>query len=252
MISGRKVLVIIPARGGSKGIPRKNLAPIGNHPLIAFAIASAKCVAGIDRIAVSTEDSEIATVAIQYGATVPVKRPMELALDDTPMIEVITHMLTSLEEIGEYYDCVCILQPTSPFRNPETIASGIMTLFSNSDSDSCLAITPVVDCHPKRIRKIENGYVSNYLGDMGDNERQQRQGHNNDPAYRRCGTFYITRTNTIKVKHSLYGERALPLIVEGCQAINIDDPFDLLLAKSIWNKRSEFPELNIINQALGN
>jgi CMP-N,N'-diacetyllegionaminic acid synthase len=250
MIAGKRILAIIPARGGSKGIPRKNLCTVGDIPLIAFSIAIARAITEIDRFVLSTEDAEIASTARNFGAQVPFLRPPELANDSTPMIDVVLHTLSSLSRDGEDYDFVCILQPTTPLRSPDSILQALSAIQATPNTDCCLALAPVVDLHPRRIRKIEHGYVVGYLGNNSDKESQQRQAHADDLAFRRCGTFYVSRVTSVLSKRSLFGEKIIPIIVNGPQSINIDSTFDLLLANALWHERTKYPELVPLEHSL--
>lgn len=122
MIDGKTVLAIIPARGGSKGVPRKNIRDVAGKPLIAWTIEAANQSLLVDRVVVSTDDQEIADTAVRWGAEVPFLRPIELAQDSTPGILPVIHMLT---EILPHYDLVVLLQPTSPLRSVEDIDGAI-------------------------------------------------------------------------------------------------------------------------------
>ena len=252
MIGNKKILGLIPARGGSKGIPRKNIRNISGIPLVGFAITAARLVPEIDMVTLSTDDQEIADVGKTFGADVPFLRPAEIAADDTPMIDVVSFTLKYLEGHGQSFDYVCLFQPTTPFRDPKTISKAIALLDSRPDADSCVALAQVIDFHPKRIRRIVDGYVEGYLGENADAECQQRQAHFGDAAYRRCGTFYISRSQTILRQKSVFGRKVLPYIVDGCQAVTIDDKLDLLLVEAIWSQRHAFPELKSLKTVFGN
>jgi len=121
MYKGKKILALIPARGGSKGLPGKNIKPLLGKPLIAWTIEQAKASKYVDRVVVSTDDDEIAEVAIRYGAEVPFLRPKELARDDSPTIDAILHALDFFSDKGERFDLLALLEPTSPLRDSEDI-----------------------------------------------------------------------------------------------------------------------------------
>jgi len=149
-----KILGLIPARGGSKGIPRKNIKPLGGKPLIAYSIEAGLKSRYLDKVLVSTDDEEIAQVARQYGADVPFIRPAELARDDTPTLPVIQHALRFLADKGETYDAVCLLQPSSPFRTPAFIDAAIEK-YVRSGADSLVTRYAVY-----RIILIRIGFLS--------------------------------------------------------------------------------------------
>lgn len=244
-----RALAIVPARGGSKGIPRKNLQEVGGYPLLAFSIAAAKSAGIFQDIVISSEDAEINEIAMKFGATLPFSRPVELALDDTPMIDVIQYTVNQLKAMGKEYDVICLLQPTTPFRDPELVAEACHKLMQ-SDITSVVGVTPCIDAHPKRLRAIKNGFLTSYLpADKADNERQQRQSHSDDLAFRRCGAFYCFTPATLS-QNSIYGNKSLPIIVENAAAVTIDEPLDLLLVNAICLKSDEFPEAQIILKKL--
>lgn len=236
-----RVLGIVPARGGSKGIPRKNLYPIGGIPLVAYGVKAALACTQIDYVFASTEDAQIADVARAYGAETPFLRPASLAEDTTPMLDVILDTVERLSALGQNFDMMVLFQPTTPFRDPATIDQAIQMLRDRPECDSCVGVTRIVDAHPKRLRKITNGYLQPYLDEAGDNERQQRQDHETDKAYRRCGAFYISRISTLREKGSLYGNNILPWLVDGAFAVTIDEPYDLLLASAVWETQLDDP-----------
>jgi len=233
-----RVIAVVPARGGSKGIPRKNLQPVGGVPLIGFAIAAGLACPAIDTVIASTDDEEIAVEAMRLGARVPFMRSDELASDQAPMLDVLLDCIARMDQLGESFEYLVLLQPTTPFRNPEVLAQAIKALQQQPTYDSCVAVTPVIDSHPKRLRRIEDGCLQPYLAE-GDSERQQRQDHAADKAYRRCGAFYITRVSTLRETGSLYGRKILPWIVEGASAVTIDEPYDLLLASAVWENEQQ-------------
>jgi len=228
-----RVIAVVPARGGSKGIPRKNLQAVGDVPLIGFAIAAGLACPAIDVVIASTDDEEIAGEARRLGARVPFMRSGELASDQAPMLDVLLDCVARMDRGGESFDFLVLLQPTTPFRNPDVLAQAIDALRQQPSYDSCVAVTPVIDSHPKRLRRIENACLLPYLAE-GDSERQQRQDHEADKAYRRCGAFYITRISALRETGSLYGRKILPWVVDGASAVTIDEPFDLLLARAVW------------------
>jgi CMP-N,N'-diacetyllegionaminic acid synthase len=250
MIGSQRVLAVVPARGGSKGIPGKNIRKIGEFSLVQIAVTAASLVPEIDRVIVSTDDPGIAKIATEHGADVPYLRPAELATDVTPMIDVVEELVSRLEKEGESYDYVLLFQPTTPFRVSHNISKALQLLNSNSCADSCVSLSEVIDLHPKRIRRIANGFVSGYLGDQADTERQQRQAHAEDKAFKRTGTFYISRVKQILSTHSLFGAHILPFVVSGPEEVNIDSEFDLLLARAIWENRGNYPAIRELCQAL--
>ncbi len=138
-----EVLALIPARGGSKGIPRKNIKDLGGHPLIAYSIAAGLSSELVTRTIVTTDDEEIACIARDYGAEVPFLRPEEFARDDTRDLPVFQHVLAWLHENEEYQpDVVVQLRPTSPFRSPELVDEAVQILLDNPQANSVRGIVP--------------------------------------------------------------------------------------------------------------
>jgi CMP-N,N'-diacetyllegionaminic acid synthase len=136
-----KTLAIIPARGGSKGVPRKNIKQLAGKPLIAYTIETAKQCPNISKVIVTTEDQEIATTSEQYGADVPFIRPQELAQDNSPIMDVLRHAITFLEERGEHYQNIVLLEPTSPFRTVQDVEQAIIKL-NEGNTDTVVGVCP--------------------------------------------------------------------------------------------------------------
>ena len=153
------VLAVIPARGGSKGVPRKNVRLLGDKPLIAHSIQAALGAQTTRRVVVSTDDEEIAEVSRRYGAEVPFMRPVELATDDVPIMPVVQHLAKTLDPEGVNYPVVVILQATNPFKTSRSIDSAVQLLVEHNDCDAVLSVSPVSQ-HPYRMRTLaENGGV---------------------------------------------------------------------------------------------
>ena len=149
-----KVLGIIPARGGSKGIPGKNIIQLSGKPLITYTIEAAQAASSLDRCIVSTDSQEILDICRRWHADIPFTRPVELAGDKTPTLPVILH---ALDILSEKYDAVMILQPTSPLRIAKDIDNAIRMLEENSNADSVISVVKVGDYHPARMKQVKNG-----------------------------------------------------------------------------------------------
>lgn len=226
-----KILGIIPARGGSKGVPRKNIKLLGGKPLIAYTIEEA-LKSKLTRVIVSTEDKEIAEVAKAYGADVSFMRPMELATDNASSIHVVQHALKEIETIGNtIYDAIMLLQPTTPFRIANDINEAI-NKFKSERCDSVISVVNVGGTHPARMKYIENGvlidppFSENYEG-------QNRQ--ELIPMYIRNGAIYLTRKETI-LKNSFKGDKSLALTMPELRSVNIDTLEDFEYAQWIFDK----------------
>lgn len=226
-----RVLGLIPARGGSKGIPRKNLVDVGGMPLIAHSIIPALRAKRLSRLIVSTDDKEIAAVAREYGAEVPFMRPAELASDDAKTLPVVQHALLAMEkEEGRVYDAVALLQPTTPLRTTEDIDDGIELLLATG-SGSVVSVVDVGPHHPYRMVSItEEGKLKRFV-DQGFDDMRPRQ--ELPSVYIRSGDLYIVRRHVIMELETLIGDDCQAYIVPNARAVNIDTSFDLEQARKM-------------------
>lgn len=227
MINGKTILAIIPARGGSKGIPRKNIKLLAEKPLIAWTIEEAKKSKYIDRLILSSEDEEIIRVAKEYGCEVPFIRPKELALDDTPGIEPVIHAINTLPE---KYDYVCLLQPTSPLRKVEDIDGCIEKCIKNN-ADSCVSVTEV-DQHPYWMYEINNEEKLKPL--FIDNNIARRQ--DLPKIYILNGAVYLAKTNQILNKLDFVTKDTLSFIMDKRRSVDVDDINDFAYTEYLINK----------------
>jgi N-acylneuraminate cytidylyltransferase len=228
-----RILGLVVARGGSKGVPRKNLRLLGGHPLVAYAVRAGVKAPSITDVVISTDDREIADAARRYGARVPFLRPPELASDTSPVLLSIRHAIETLAREGERYDGLCLLQPTTPFRSVDDLEAGIALLREHPEADSVVALMAFVDAHPARLRRIEDGRVAPFLREGGDVEGQQRQDFAQEVPYRRCGGFYLSRVRTVLEKNSLYGDVSLAYVMPEWRCVNIDAEHELQLARAM-------------------
>ena len=214
----KKILAIIPARGGSKGLKRKNIRALADKPLISYTIETAKTSKYLDRIIVSTEDEEISSISKEYGAEVPFLRPMELAEDATPGIDPILHCLKWLEEKQGYVpDYVCLLQCTSPLRTNSQIDEAIEEMLEKK-ADSIVSVYES-DKSPYWMKKIENGKLKNFLeADMNYARRQDIP-----KAYMLNGAIYICKTDLLIKNKGWYSENTVPYIMDKITSVDIDD-----------------------------
>jgi CMP-N-acetylneuraminic acid synthetase len=223
-----RVLGIVPARGGSKGIPRKNIAPLAGRPLLAYTAVSAQRAKLLSRVILSTEDDEIAEAGRQLGLEVPFMRPPELAQDDTPGIAVLQHAVLELEREGERFDAIFVLQPTNPLRRPEDI-DGAIRLLDRTGADSVIAFVDVGERHPARMKYID---ADGRVVDPPFCERVEGQRRQELPKlYLREGSVYLTRRDVLMIHGSLKGRDCRAWLVPQDRSCNIDEPFDLVLAE---------------------
>lgn len=215
------VVAVIPARGGSKGLPGKNIRLLAGIPLIGHSILLAKMCPQIDRLIVSTDSSEIADVARECGADVPFTRPAELARDDTPMWPVLRHALQSVEELdGRRYGYVLLLQPTSPARMPEDIAGAFDRLDAAPDADGVVGVSvpefnPIWHCVVER-----DGWMAVLVPSATGYERRQDV----PPVYRVHGGLYIWHSEFVRRERESWRQgKHVMYETPDARAIDIDD-----------------------------
>jgi len=229
----RFILALIPARGGSKGIPYKNARLLMGKPLIAYTIEAALQSQYQLRVVVSTDDEEIAEVARTADAEVPFLRPAELARDKAPTLPVVQHALGWLEQHEGYKpDLVVLLQPTSPLRRAEHIDQGIKLLLQ-TDADSVVSVCEV-EHSPYWMRVLDNeGRVKPFV--EGDHEFSRRQ--DLPPVYRLNGALYVTKRRIVMEERCLLGDDVRALVMAREDSIDIDDEVDFLLAELLLKRR---------------
>lgn len=227
-----KILGLITARGGSKGIPRKNVKLLAGKPLIAYAIDAAKESRVFDRIIVSTDDVEIAEVAKQYGADVPFMRPEELAQDVTPTLPVLVHAVEVLKKDGYAPDAVMLLQPTAPLRRPEHIRESV-ALFIKSGADSVVSVSEVPGHHNPhwQFNLDSEQRISIFTGEAFKDIVKRRQ--ELPKTYTRNGAIYLFKTGLLfGSAPSFYGNDVRAFVMDAKDSVNIDSLEDFALAES--------------------
>ena len=228
--SDTRVLGIIPARGGSKGIPNKNIAPLLGKPLLAYTAEAVRGSRRLTRTILSTDDSRIAEVGKALGLDVPFMRPAHLAGDEVLTIPVLQDVLRRLEEQGERYDAVFTLQPTNPLRRKDDI-DGAIALLEETDADSVISFVPVGEKHPARMKQISEDLRVSDPPFVEQSEGLPRQ--KLPKYYLREGSVYLTRRNVLMELNSLKGRDCRAWLVAEDRACNIDTPFDLFLAEQL-------------------
>lgn len=226
MVKQAEVLALVPARGGSKSIPRKNIQPFAGHPLLAYSTAAGLKAGSVRRVIVSTDDEEIAAVARAYGAEVPFLRPASLAQDDTPDLPVFDHALGWLEREQDYRpDVVVQLRPTSPLRPTDCVDRAVGILLDHPEADSVRGIVPAGQNPYKMWRLTPEGHMRPLLeGEFKEAYNLPRQSL--PPTYWQTGHIDAIRTRTILDKRSMSGEVILPLLLDPRYTVDIDNPRD--------------------------
>ena len=218
-----KVLGIVPARGGSKGIPRKNVRLLGGRPLLAHTAEAALAAHRLARVVLTTDDEEIAEVGRSCGLEVPFLRPAELARDDTPTLPVLQHAVAELERAGDKFDAICLLQPTSPLRRAGDI-DGCIELLENEGLDSVVSVLPVPREHNPHwvyFRDAE-GLLRLSTGEEQPIPRRQEL----PPAFHRDGAVYVVRRDVLMNGNSLYGKKLGGYLTDPARNVNLDTPAD--------------------------
>jgi N-acylneuraminate cytidylyltransferase len=220
------VIAIIPARGGSKSIPRKNIRPLAGHPLIAYSIAAGLAAEMVDRVIVSTDDEEIAAVARRYGAETPFLRPAEHSQDATPDLPVFVHALKWLAENEDYQtDIVVQLRPTSPFRRVWHIDQAVSRLMETPGADAVRTVCAPFQ-NPYKMWKIASDGFMHPLMATGFREPYNLPRQALPDVYWQTGYVDAAWADTILEKNSMTGERILPLVIDPSEWIDIDSPDD--------------------------
>lgn len=226
-----KVLGIIPARGGSKGLPGKNIKLLNGLPLIAYTIKEA-LNSRLEECIVSTDSEEIANLSKSYGANVPFIRPDEIATDIASSIDVVLHAINFMKENKKKeYDAIMLLQPTTPFRDSEDINKAI-DLLTNSEADSVISVTNVGGTHPARMKFIVDGNLIDppFVEEFEGQNRQELK-----PMFIRNGGIYLTKIETI-IKGSFKGDVSKAFIMPEKKSVNIDNIDDFEFAEWLISK----------------
>jgi len=236
MYKNKKILAIIPARGGSKGLPGKNIKPLLGKPLIGWTIEHAKESKYIDEVFVTTDFNEIAEVSLQFGLNVPFLRPEELSKDNTSSMDVVEHVLNYYESNNINFNYIILLEPTSPLRKKNDIDSAIELLVNNEDADGIVSVGEVHLEHPMINKKINsNNRLEPYLPETQKIYQRQQA----DKAYFPYGVIYMIKTSIFKSKKTFYTDNIIPYLIERWQNFEIDDIYDFFCVETILKIKQE-------------
>ena len=238
MINNKKILAIIPARAGSKGLQNKNILNLNGKPLISYPINSAQESLYIDRILVSTDSEKIAKVALDYGAEIPYLRPSRLAKDITPSSQVILDIFEKLYSEIIDYEYFVFLEPTSPLTSYEDINKAIENL-ENSKKTALMSVAKVEATHPDFCLSIKNGKMIPYKS-KPSSDLSRRQ--DIDELYFIDGSIYISKITKYLETKTFYHEDTLPFIVPYWKSFEIDTYLDLICVESIINNIEEIKQ----------
>lgn len=228
MSISQKCLAIIPARGGSKGLPRKNISLLCGKPLIHYSIEAALESGCVDEVVVSTDSEEIAKISGQAGANIPFMRPADLATEGATTIDVLKHAVTFYEqEQHRFFDNIILLQPTSPLRTSLDIVEAYR-IFTEDNADSLQSVSPS-EVHPYLLREMDGSQLTSYLKNDREDVRLRRQDLEN--FYVLNGAIYIVKRDILMNKSTLIGSNNCGYIMPENKSIDIDNEFDLRLAE---------------------
>lgn len=238
MINNKKVLALIPARGGSKGLPGKNIKQMCGVPLIGWPIKAALNSKYIDKLIVSTDDENIAAIARGLGADVPFIRPKKIAMDETPTIDVINHAIQFLESSGDFFDYIVLLEATSPLTEATDIDCALNDLYNAKDiAKSIVGVAEVELSHPSFCVKIgENKLISPYLG-KSFSAPVRRQDVSQLHYFE--GTLYISTIDSIKHHQSFHHDSTMPYLVPKWKAFEVDTLTDFICIEAIMKNKEK-------------
>ena len=230
MYKNKRILAIIAARGGSKGLPGKNLKLLAGKPVIVWSIEQALASKAIDRLIVSTEDEEIASVSRRHGADVPFMRPVELATDIALVGSSIIHAMQTLQSMGEHYDIVMLLECTSPVRYPGDIDRAIATLVDSKGAESAVGLVENTHAPPHWNFRLTDGLLTTIMQDGLSVDQCRRQAlEKSYVPY--C--IYLSYWSSFEKHAMFYQPRTVPVILRKEQMVEIDEEFDWLVADTI-------------------
>lgn len=229
MIAGKKILGLIPARGGSKGLPGKNTRSFCGRPLISWTIDAALESGCIDALVVTTDDRNIAEVARASGAEVPFLRPPELATDTASSIDVAIHAIDWLQKAGHSFDMMILLEPTSPLREASDIKAGISLLLS-SGAGTVVGVCRAESAHPAFMyRRGADGRLTPFLDAQPTGLRRQ----DIEPVFYLEGTLYVSWIDVFRSRRSFYHDDTVGYEVPKWKSIEIDDMTDFVMAEAV-------------------
>ncbi len=229
MMDDKRILAMIPARGGSKGVHRKNLACICGKPLIAWSIDEALKSRYIDRLILSSEDAEIIQIASELGCDVPFVRPNSLAQDDTPMIEVVSHALSIL---GEGFSYLVLLQPTSPLRNAQDIDTCIQHCLA-SNAKACISMTEASKSPFWMYSVSETGYLVPFM----DNDKQYTRRQDIPKAFIPNGAVYVSEIDFLRERSAFITDQTKAYIMPAERSFDIDSRLDMEICEFLLSKK---------------
>lgn len=229
MYKNKRIIAVIPARGGSKALPRKNILPMDGKPLIYYSIKHALESKYLDKIIVSTEDAEIKAISEGFGAEVIV-RPPELATDKAPVIGVIYHVLDYFEKRKEFFDILILLEPTSPLRKKGDVDKAIELFVKNyNKADSLVSLGEIALEKPHIAKVVKHGFVVPLIKTKQKITHRQQL----EKTYFPYGVIYLSKTSTLRKTGTFYQKKTIPYFIERWQNYEVDDLYDFIAIEAI-------------------
>lgn len=231
MIGDKRVLAIVPARKGSKGLPMKNVRPLAGKPLLAWPIAAARASAYVDRVIISTDDQGFADIAVAHGAEAPFLRPAELASDTAPSIGFILHAVDTLAQGGDAFDYVVLLEPTSPLTEGSDVDAALEQLEAAAGADAIVGVSKLEATHPAfAVRKSDDGAIAPYAAaTFGEMPRRQ----DIEPLFVLDGTLYASTVEALRRERGFCHARTLGYETARHKAHEVDDLVDFICIEAI-------------------
>ena len=227
-----KVVALVTARGGSKGVPGKNIRLLAGKPLIAWSIEQARAARTVDRVIVSTEDDAIASVARSCGAEIPFMRPAALATDEATSEDVVIHALDWLDREQRSPRLLILVEPTSPLRQPSDLDSAVR-LFDSLPQAGAVVSVCEAEHHPAWMGPIgDDGRMASFAQSIKHTSR-----HALEVAYRLNGAVYVTETDYFRETHGFYGERTYAYVMPRDRSVDINDELDFIVAEALMQRR---------------
>ena len=233
MINSKTVIGIIPARGGSKGLPGKNIRPMCGKPLIAWTIEKALKSRHLDVVLVSTDSPEIADIARDHGAEVPFLRPAELATDTANTYDVIRHALGHYRQsAGQKFDYTALLEPTSPLREDDDIDRVLVALDAAAGEFDSIVTLGEVGEHPSIMKRLVGRGIEPFCKELVQTTRRQ----DNAPAFFPYGVAYVAKTGVLLEENTFYTRRCMGFPIRRYQNYEIDDVYDFYCVESVMKR----------------
>lgn len=239
MINQLSVLGIVPARGGSKGLPGKNIRPLCGKPLLAWSVECGRASRYVDSVLVTTDSPQIAEAGRAAGAVVPFLRPAELSSDTASSIDVLLHCIDQFQPMGRPFNLIVLLEPTSPLREYQDIDHALEMLVNTPTAESVVSVCQSEGGHPAFLYSLAS---DNRLRPFSEESGRHVRRQDISPVFFPEGTIYATRAESLRQRRTFYHERTFALTVPRWKSVEIDDIYDLVHAEAIMKYHLSLPK----------